>query len=159
MPNLRITVKQPMTRSEFRQFVRGYLQALGFTGHRWVENGGEGDGDPVFPGSGQFDDNWDVREELAGKLSVGELRTIISDCKGFLSDVRRKGRKLWEEVCGELEQAGTDFHFTRNGHGAGFWDGDLESGDKLTEISKTYGTAELSLYVSGDGTESYSIDG
>jgi len=34
-------------------------------------------------------------------------------------------------------QAGHDFWLTRNGHGAGFWDGDWpETGDALTEASK-----------------------
>lgn len=33
-----------------------------------------------------------------------------------------------------------DFLLTRNGHGAGFWDGDYpEHGDRLTEIAKEFG--------------------
>ena len=43
--------------------------------------------------------------------------------------------------------AGGDFHLTRNGHGAGFWDGGWpEHGDELTELAKPYGTAELVRY-------------
>ncbi len=42
---------------------------------------------------------------------------------------------------------GHDFWLTRNGHGAGFWDGDYEEqvGQKLTELCKQF--KEVSLYV------------
>ena len=42
-----------------------------------------------------------------------------------------------------------DFWLTRNGHGAGFWDGDYENGDELTEISQRF--KEISPYVGDDG--------
>lgn len=43
-----------------------------------------------------------------------------------------------------------DFWLTRNGHGAGFWDGDYGSiGDQLTAIAETFG--ECTLYVGDDG--------
>lgn len=46
---------------------------------------------------------------------------------------------------------GHDFWLTRNGHGAGFWDGDYpeEMGEHLTEASHAYG--EVNLYVGDDG--------
>ncbi|MEA3454152.1 MAG: hypothetical protein U9R12_04395 [Candidatus Caldatribacteriota bacterium] len=43
----------------------------------------------------------------------------------------------------------TDFWFTRNGHGAGFWDGDYKNGDQLTEACEKYGAQDL--YVGDDG--------
>lgn len=41
----------------------------------------------------------------------------------------------------DLDQVMHDFWLTRNGHGAGFWDGDYEKdiGDRLTELSKEFG--------------------
>jgi hypothetical protein len=44
-----------------------------------------------------------------------------------------------------------DFWLTRNGHGAGFWDGDYEEeiGEKLTKLAKTF--PEVNLYVGDDG--------
>ena len=46
--------------------------------------------------------------------------------------------------------AGHNFWLTRNGHGAGFWDGDYpETGDALTLASKQFG--EFDLYVGDDG--------
>lgn len=51
----------------------------------------------------------------------------------------------------DLEMAGHDFWLTRNGHGAGFWDGDLpeDVGNALTTASKKFGTADL--YAGDDG--------
>lgn len=48
------------------------------------------------------------------------------------------------------EMAGHDFWLTRNGHGAGYWDGELgDTGDRLTEASRRFG--EVCLYVGDDG--------
>lgn len=61
----------------------------------------------------------------------------------------------FQELAGEMiegreERAGYDFWHTRNGHGAGFWDGDWpEHGDALTELSEKFG--EVSLYGGDDG--------
>jgi hypothetical protein len=51
-----------------------------------------------------------------------------------------------------------DFWLTRNGHGAGFWDGDYEEelGEKLTAICKKMGS--IDLYV-GDDNKIYSSKG
>lgn len=38
----------------------------------------------------------------------------------------------------DMEQIGHDFWLTRNGHGAGFWDGDYEKGDEITAIVNSY---------------------
>ncbi len=47
-----------------------------------------------------------------------------------------------------------DFWLTRNGHGAGFWDGDYQNGERLTELSSEYGAVDL--YV-GDDKKIYSM--
>jgi len=53
--------------------------------------------------------------------------------------------------CTVDEKAGHDFWLTRNGHGAGFWDGDWQepAGAELSKASKAFG--EINLYVSDDG--------
>ncbi len=53
----------------------------------------------------------------------------------------------------DLERLGVDFWLTRNGHGAGFWDGDWDRfgddvGDRLTEIAKAF--PEVNLYRGDD---------
>lgn len=54
-------------------------------------------------------------------------------------------------------QVGHDFWLTRNGHGAGFWDGDYPEpfGDQLTAIAKTYG--EFDLYTGDDSDRVYHL--
>lgn len=47
------------------------------------------------------------------------------------------------------DQAGHDLWLTENGHGSGFWDGDInqELGNKLTELSENH---ETDIYVGDD---------
>ncbi len=52
------------------------------------------------------------------------------------------------DIVGRLEEAGHDFWLTRNGHGAGFFDGAWgKAGDRLTKAAHTWG--EVYLYVDG----------
>lgn len=63
------------------------------------------------------------------------LKQAEKDCNSFI----QKAGDLLNGL--ELDQVMHDFWLTRNGHGAGFWDGDYEQdiGDKLTELSKEFG--------------------
>ena len=84
-------------------------------------------------GGEPLDDNYgpdDIAEET--------LASIMDDCKAFQRDHA-------DDIGGELERAGHDFWLTRNGHGAGFWDGDWEDniGQRLTEASDVYGSVDL----------------
>lgn len=56
-----------------------------------------------------------------------------------------------EMIENDLAQAGHDFWLTRNGHGAGFWDGDWpeDVGEKLTALAEKFG--EYDLYVGDNG--------
>ena len=66
------------------------------------------------------------------------------DCLAFLS--------AHASIIGvRYDQAGHDFWLTRNGHGAGFWDGDWpnEDGKRLTAAAHDFG--ETDLYVGDDG--------
>lgn len=77
------------------------------------------------------------------ELSEHALDQIKSDCAKF--------QELADGLIhGESEMAGHDFWLTRNGHGAGFWDGDWpNTGDKLTAIAKQFG--EVWAYIGDDG--------
>ena len=72
-----------------------------------------------------------------------------------LEDMEKDARDFYEANYGILTENdddvnGHNFWLTRNGHGAGFWDGDYpEYGDELTDNSKAYG--EVYLYVGDDG--------
>lgn len=90
------------------------------------------------------------------ELAPGTRADLEADCRSFW---RRFGCFITCDQCecqrgnGEysiIEQAGYDFWLTRNGHGAGFWDGDWPVyGDMLTKGSKCYGVFET--YRGDDG--------
>lgn len=81
----------------------------------------------------------DGYDRVCADLSAAAKAEMREDCKMFL------------EQCGyaftdkELEQAGHDFWLTRNGHGAGFWDGGWEEelGSRLTELSQLFSPCDL----------------
>lgn len=109
------------------------------------------------------DDDGDALERDYQLHNIAEdtLAVMVSDCQDF--------QQLFGEgyIDHDPSQAGHDFWLTRNGHGAGFWDGDWSQpyeqykgpnpptgayetvGDYLTAMSKPYG--EFNLYVGDDG--------
>lgn len=78
------------------------------------------------------------------ELSPETLAAMEADCKEFQAQAAAA-------ICGHEGNAGHDFWLTRNGHGAGFWDGDWPepSASELTSLSKNFG--ECSLYIGDDG--------
>lgn len=79
----------------------------------------------------------------------------IQDLLGFLADWDTFAKHNMELIADDLEQAAHDFWLTRNGHGAGFWDGDWpEHGEELTRICEQYGTCNLII---GDDGKLYHI--
>lgn len=82
----------------------------------------------------------------ASDFSSEALATVIMDCGIF----QQWAKGMIED---RLSEAGHDFWLTRNGHGAGFWDGDWpERGDELTELSLSKDKfGEINLYVGDDG--------
>lgn len=119
----------------FMEFWRDYTQAVAFTS---MEDDEEGRGNSLFSGSGEFDDNHpDAWGTYAEHLTQQERDEMLTDAAGFFMEAK-------DLIEGEDARAGRDFHFTRNGHGAGFWDGDWdEHGNALTAMSKPYGSLEL----------------
>jgi hypothetical protein len=76
-------------------------------------------------------------------LAPETLQSMSADCDRFQ-------RENADAIGAESAKAGHDFWLTRNGHGAGFWDGGWpESGDALTDASKEFG--EFNLYPGDDG--------
>ena len=120
----------------FLDFWRGYTQAVGFSGHIDDE---DGQGGPLFEGSGDFDSNYpNAWDEYAPHLSAAERDEMLIDAACFFMEAK-------DMIDGDDCKAGTDFCFTRCCEGCGFWDGDWEEyGNELTAMSKPYGT--LSLY-------------
>ncbi len=80
-------------------------------------------------------------------LSGEAYAAIREDVVNFVTDnwADLYGRNAWMPG----EQAGQDFLFTRNGHGAGFWDRGLgDRGQRLTESAKAWG--DMNAYVGDD---------
>lgn len=80
-------------------------------------------------------------------IDPATLRAMAADCARFQ-------RENAADIGGDpedVERAGHDFWLTRNGHGAGFWDGDWPepAATRLTDASKAFG--EAYLYVGDDG--------
>lgn len=102
-----------------------------------------------------------LREELGEHrdpnftdLAPETLAAIIADCAKFLKDnehlIKLGARPLSDDIADEMVFAGHDFWLTRNGHGAGFWDGDWPEpyATQLDNSAKAFG--ECSLYVGDD---------
>jgi hypothetical protein len=111
------------------EFTRAYLEtALWSSSDERREDGG----DPI-------DNNYSIED-----ISPDTVEAARVDCDSFRAAA---GKRLEER--GE-SYAAHDFWLTRNGHGAGFWDGDWpHGGEFLTDLCKEFGACHL--YVSDDG--------
>ncbi len=116
---------------ELNDFERAYVEAMLFSSIDEYEE--------------PFDSNYTFRH-----LSPEALSVVKSDCEKF---VEMAGDMISTD---RLAQAGHDFWLTRNGHGAGFWDGKWEepAASKLTELSKQFG--ENDLYANDEGKIDFS---
>lgn len=79
------------------------------------------------------------------------IERMLKDVEGFWDVVAGSETLTTGLYCHDSDDILHNFWLTRNGHGAGFWDGDYEEtlGNRLTKISKTFG--EATLYVGDDG--------
>jgi hypothetical protein len=89
-----------------------------------------------------------------GDIASETLRKMRKDVKDFMVSNAELilNAEVNEQNWSRWALAGHDFWLTRNGHGAGFWDGDWmprRIGEALTKASKAYG--EIDLYVGDDG--------
>jgi hypothetical protein len=93
-------------------------------------------------------DNLEHRDSLpyfdASDFAPETKEAMLKDCKKFVEEHRR-------ELAGiDAQSAGSDFWYTRNGHGTGFWDRNLgEIGEILTVSAKRF--KEVFLYLGDDG--------
>src|SRR3990172_8263743 len=84
----------------------------------------------------------DTEEPLDKNYSTSDVsKDAVAQAKKDLEAFSKKAGDILSRY--DDESIGHDFWLTRNGHGAGFWDGDYEEeegdGDKLTEIAKEFG--------------------
>ena len=124
-------------------FIRGYWQGIGFASARLEGTEDAPYEEPLFPGAGDFDENWNVEAEISELISDDDRDSVQSDCIGmYLDCLKILGREF--EDSDEASRAGTDFALSRNGHGAGYFDGDWSAhGDKLQAAAKIYGSHSM----------------
>jgi hypothetical protein len=119
-------------------FLQAYVTAALWSSH-----------DESTPDGGEpFDANYS-----ADDLAPEALAKMQADCDSFVAQF---GHLLTEENCTYRkcpveEYAAHDFWLNRNGHGAGFWDGDWiePAASILDKAAKSFG--ECNLYLGDDG--------
>lgn len=92
----------------------------------------------------------DKGEELDSQYGINDFsEEALSQAEDDWARFKTEADKYLDGL--DLSDVAHDFWLTRNGHGAGFWDGDYEKeiGKKLTQISKKYGP--LHVVVGDDG--------
>ena len=99
---------------------RGYLGCA-----LWSSDDDEGD-----PLDGKYD-RFDFDDESVEKAKK-DIRMFMDKATVF----------FMEDEISDPDHIGHDLWLTRNGHGAGFWDGDYEQGKELSEICDEMGGAD-----------------
>lgn len=120
-----------------QEFLDGYIECA-----LWSSNDESNDqgGDPLD------------RNYTASDIHPDTLKVMESDCKAFIdqNEATLGKAEYNQREYTDSEMAGHDFWLTRNGHGAGFWDSDIdkEVGKALTKACEPFG--EFNLYVGDD---------
>ena len=101
------------------------------------------------------EDAEDSEEPLDALISAEDIPAAIvalarAEVTDFLSGL---GDLSDHPECGDPDRVGHDFYLTREGHGAGFWDGDYpECGEQLTRLARAHGGCDADAYrVPGEG--------
>lgn len=104
------------------------------------------------------DDEGNPLDSQDAELSTDAHDKMENDCRAFrekcdaiISAAIETGKVKCGRDFDEYGRAAHDLWLTRNGHGAGFWDGDWPEpfASQLTEIAQSFGTCDL--YVGDDG--------
>lgn len=111
-----------------KQFIKSYLMCA-----LWSSCGNPDDQDVGEP----LDADYNLSD-----IELSTIKRVIVDCTKFIAAMGSKGLTDHEDFV-SYEQAGHDFWLTRNGHGAGFWDGDWKGiGKELTKLAKGFGQVD-----------------
>ena len=128
---------------DLKDFIKGYMVCALWSS---TDESNEAGGDPM-------DDNYtieDIEPDVACKMRL--------DCALFLAgnanDIAEYCAKIDSRGDAPMEWAGHDFWLTRNGHGCGYWDRDLDKdlGERLTLAAQAF--PECNLYI-GDDNQIY----
>lgn len=125
----------------FAEFWQAYCDALCWTSRTE-------DGEALFPCEGEFTDHYNGQQEINRLLDSKDVEQLKETAANFFNDNRHLFAEQWK-------QAGQDFHLSRNGHGAGFFDRDCYNGEEneLQQLAKQHGTLELLGTLTEDGEQ------
>lgn len=120
---------------DLEAFTAAYVEAM-----LWAENDNSDE-----TGGVPLDSNYDRSD-----LEPESESKVKADCERFLSmpdvvDSIRKGNVHGPQGSGPFQMAGHDFWLTRNGHGAGFWDGDWPEpyASTLDKAARSFGSCDV----------------
>lgn len=93
---------------------------------------------------GYDDDGQDYM--LDSKYSNSDVsESFREQCEKVMSEFMDKARHLFTDDELENSPIEHDLWLTMHGHGAGFWDGDYQNGDAITEVCKEFSEMEDDL--------------
>ena len=113
------------------EFEHAYIEAALWSS---MDNANEQGGEPL-------DANY-----TADDLAPESLDKMLADCRQFLTS-----GDIESLVSDDPRAAGHDFWLTRNGHGAGFWDGDWPEPAATLLTDAAHAMGQCDLYVGDDG--------
>lgn len=111
--------------SDLDEFTYGYVEAMFFTE------------------TSDSDDEY--ADATVADISDGGWEKIKSDCQNFQIENDNMLQKAFKSGNYDVEKAGRDFWYTRNGHGVGYWDRGLDEAvaNSLSEAARTFGEAYI----------------
>lgn len=136
----------------FALFFRAYLECA-----VWSSTDVHPDDRPAEREADEEDDPEGGPEEMPEPQALEEYGFSADDISTEAEEyLKEDARAFWAEHRELLKEnpgrAGHDFWLSRNGHGAGFFDGDWgQHGDALQKAAKVYGSEDLCI--SEDGSE------
>lgn len=136
MPEFILDHGSPEASRTFRaldSFTQGYIEAAFFTETGYRENG-------------------DLENATVAELAPETLADIVADCAAWQAQHESLLALAYDRPDYSPEQAGRDYWFTRNGHGAGFWDRKpLEANGLGEQLSQACRYSEKDMYRGDNG--------
>lgn len=148
-------IKEYVEPDEINEILSGYIQAALFTEEERLNDEGSkinynphdsNDAENDFERLMQITNNFNYKPFISFSredIEPNSLITAYSDIKKFLTSA---GDSVDEAIDDNgLERLGMDIWYTRNGHGAGFFDHsyDFDNEKKLTEAGRALGSVDL----------------
>lgn len=135
-------------------FTQGYIEALFFTEEERLceESDGARHMPDVVINTATMESRFVGGDSFGfSDLAPDALARIIADCAAFQRDNAETLAEAYARDY-DVEQAGRDYWFTRNGHGVGFWDREALDAEGLGErLSAACRYSEVSPYLGDDG--------